>query len=105
MGRFCTAPNSAGEYLRSILGNNLFIIGSSIAPEPTILQANSIDKALLKVDRSKYILDLRTAARLPEVAKWLSISRPMQANKVSFFLLPVSTAFDALLFLDRDDGR
>ncbi|WP_162817742.1 erythromycin esterase family protein [Niabella yanshanensis] len=102
---FAQPPNSAGEYLRSILGNNFFIIGSSIAPETTTLQANSLDKALLQVNRPRYILDLRAAAPSPEVAHWLSLNRPMQANKVSFFMLPVSTAFDALLFLDKDDGK
>jgi erythromycin esterase len=100
---FALPPNSAGQYLRSILGTDLFIIGSSIAPERTTLAANSLDKALLQVNRPRYILDLR--ARFTEVAQWLSLTRPMQANKVSFLMLPVSTAFDALLFLDKDDGN
>jgi len=102
---FALPPNSAGQYLRSILGTDLFIIGSSIAPERTTLPANSLDKALLQVNRPRYILDLRAASRFPVVAQWLSLTRPMQANKVSFLMLPVSTAFDALFFLDKDDGN
>ncbi len=81
---FALPPNSAGQYLRSILGTDLFIIGSSIAPERTTLAANSLDKALLQVNRPRYILDLRAASRFTEVAQWLSLTRPMQANKVSF---------------------
>lgn len=102
---FAHPPASAGQYLKSIMGNNYFIIGSSIAPETTTLQANSLDKALLQVNKQRYILDLRAASSFPEVARWLSLIRPTQANKVSFFMLPVSTAFDALLFLDKDNGR
>lgn len=102
---FARPPSSAGQYLRSVLGSHLFIIGSCIAPDTKNLQAGGLDGALLQVRRARYILDLRTASRFPEVAQWLSISRPMQANKVSFLMLPASTAFDALLFLDKDDGR
>lgn len=102
---FAQPPTSAGQYLKSILGSNYFVIGSSIAPELTTLPVNSLDKALLQVDRPRYILDLRAASPFPEVAQWLSLTRPMQANKVSFFMLPVGTAYDALLFLDKDDGR
>lgn len=102
---FARPPASAGQYLKSIMGNNYFIIGSSIAPELTTLPVNSLDKALLQVDRPRYILDLRAASRFPEVAQWLSLTRPMQANKVGFFMLPVGTSYDALLFLDKDDGR
>lgn len=102
---FAQPPTSAGQYLKSILGSNYFVIGSSIAPELATLPVNSLDKALLQVNLPRYILDLRAASRFPEVVQWLSLTRPMQANKVSFFMLPVSTAFDALLFLDKDDGR
>lgn len=101
---FAQPPTSAGQYLKSILGSNYFVIGSSIAPELATLPVNSLDKALLQVNLPRYILDLRAASRFPEVVQWLSLTRPMQANKVSFFMLPVSTAFDALLFLDKDNG-
>lgn len=101
---FAQPPTSAGQYLKSILGSNYFVIGSSIAPELTTLPVNSLDKALLQVNRPRYILDLRAASRFPEVAQWLLLTRPMQANKVSFFMLPVGTSYDALLFLDKDDG-
>ncbi|MGN7785644.1 erythromycin esterase family protein [Niabella sp. 22666] len=102
---FAQPPTSAGQYLKSMLGSNYFIIGSSIAPDTNTLPVNSLDKALLQVNQPKYILDLRAAFSYPQVAYWLSLTRPMQANKVSFFMLPVGTAFDALLFLDKDDGR
>ncbi|MGE9312781.1 erythromycin esterase family protein [Niabella sp. CJ426] len=102
---FARPPTSAGQYLKSILGSNYFVIGSSIAPELTTLQANSLDKALLQVNQPRYILDMRVTSRFPEVVQWLSLTRPMQANKVSFFMLPAGTAFDALLFLDKNDGR
>jgi erythromycin esterase len=98
---FAQPPNGMGQYLRSMLGNELFIIGSSCAPTVNTAQPGSLDKALVQVGKPRFILDLRPAAHNPPVASWLSMKRPMEANTVSHFLLHVSQAFDAVLFIDK----
>ncbi len=98
---FAKPPNGMGQYLRSMLGNDLFIIGSSCAPSLNTAQPGSIDKALLQVGKPRFILDLKSAALNPFVASWLAMQRPMEANTVSYFLLQVSQAFDAILFINK----
>ena len=98
---FAQPPNGMGQFLRSILGNRLFIMGSSCAPSTATAQPGSLDKALLQVAEPRFILDLRAAPRNPSVASWLVMRRPMEANTVSHFMLKVSDAFDALLFINK----
>lgn len=98
---FAQPPNGMGQYLRSMLGNDLFIIGSSCAPSVNAAQPGSLDKALLQVDKPRFVLDLKSAILNPPVATWLAIKRPMEANTVSYFRLQVSQAFDAILFINK----
>ncbi len=98
---FSKPPNSTGQYLRSILGNDLFIIGSSCAPSVTTAQPGSLDSALLEVNKPRFLLDLSTAHSNSQVASWLGIRRPMESNTVSYLMLRTSTAFDALLFINK----
>jgi erythromycin esterase len=98
---FAQPPNSTGQYLRSMLGNDLFIIGSSCLQSINTAQPGSLDKALLQVNKPRFILDLRSATLNPPVASWLATKRPMEANAVSYVLLHVSQAFDAVLFMYR----
>ena len=96
---FAKPPNSTGQYLKSMLGNDLFIIGSSCAPSMATAQPGSLDNALLQVGKSRYIIDLRAAAGNSSVASWLRKRRPMESNKVSYLMIDVSNAFDAILFI------
>ena len=98
---FALPPNSTGQYLRSFLGKDLFIIGSSIEPQIATAQPGSLDRALAAVGKSRFILDLSTASEKPLVRNWLSVRRPMEANKVGYLMLPISPAFDAVLFLGK----
>jgi len=98
---FAQPPNSTAQYLRSILGSDLFIVGTSFAPSAISAQPSSLDIALLKVGNPRFILDLRKAFNNPPVAAWLAIRRPMEANIVTYITLPTSIAFDALLFLNK----
>jgi erythromycin esterase len=98
---FAQPPNSMGKYLRSMLGNDLFIIGSSCSPSSKTAQPGSLDKALIQVDKPRFILDLNSAAFNPSVASWLAMRRPMEANTVSYQLIHVSQAFNAILFINK----
>ncbi|MES2332647.1 MAG: erythromycin esterase family protein [Bacteroidota bacterium] len=98
---FAQPPNSMGKYLRSMLGNNLFIIGTSYAPSLNTAKPGSLDKALLQVDKPRFILGLKSAAHNPFVASWLAMQRPMEANTVSYQLIHVRQAFDAILFINK----
>ncbi|MFT3749108.1 MAG: erythromycin esterase family protein [Agriterribacter sp.] len=101
---FAQPPNSTGQYLRSLLGKDFFIIGSSVEPQIATAQPGSLDKALATVGKPRFILDLSTASENPLVTNWLSVRRPMEANKVGYLMLPTSTAFDAVLFLGNAAG-
>lgn len=99
---FAQPPNSTGQYLRSLLGNDLFIIGSSCAPSVATAQPGSLDSALLEVGKPRFLLDLRAAASSStQIGSWLARRRPMEANTVSYLLLRPSDAFDALLFINK----
>jgi erythromycin esterase len=102
---FAKPPNGMGQYLRAMLGNDLLIIGSSCNPTINTAQPGSLDKALVQVDKPRFILDLRPAALNPPAASWLAMKRPMEANTVSYFLLHVREAFDAILFMNKTGGR
>lgn len=99
---FARAPNSMGQYLRSTLGEDLFIIGTSFPHSPGTAQPGSLDKTLLRVGKPHFLLDLRSAARNPALSAWLAIARPMEANIITYLKPAVGTAFDAILFI-RDD--
>jgi erythromycin esterase len=98
---FAKPPKATGQYLRSMLGNEIFIIGSSIEPNTSTAEPGSVDNALTHVGIPRFILDIRTATSHPQVASWLSMQRPMQANKFSFFRVHTAQAFDAVLFIEK----
>ena len=99
---FAQAPNAVGQYLRAVLGKELFIIGTSFAPSIKTAQPGSVDLALLAVDKPRFMVDLNSAAAANlQIKNWLAVKRPMEANQVSFLNLQLSSAFDALLFLGK----
>lgn len=99
---FAQAPNSTGQYLRSMLGKDLFIIGTSFAHSLASAQPGSLDRALMKVGKPRFLLDLRSAAGHPAAAAWLAIARPMEANMMTYLKPAPGTAFDAILFIGND---
>lgn len=98
---FSRPPNAVGQYLRSALGNDYFIIGTSFAPSATTAQPGSIDLALLNVGKPRFLVDLKVASANPHIKAWLDVKRTMEANQHSFLYLPIGTAFDALVFIDK----
>jgi erythromycin esterase len=98
---FTQPPNAVGQYLRSALGNDYFIIGTSFAPSATTAQPNSIDLALLNVGKPRFMVDLKAASATPHIKAWLDIKRTMEANVHTFLYMPIGTAFDALVFIDK----
>jgi erythromycin esterase len=99
---FAQPPNMLGQYLRSTLANDYFIIGTSCAPTIKTAQPGSIDLALTDVGKPRFIVDLKAAAFADyKIKNWLNVTRPMEANGYSFITLPIGTAFNALLFLEK----
>jgi erythromycin esterase len=98
---FAQPPNSTGQYLRSRLGNDLFIVGTSLTPSPASVQPGSFDRALLQVGHPHFMLNLRAAAGDPPAAAWLALPRPMEANTATYLTLVPSIAFDAVVFLGK----
>jgi len=98
---FQQPPNSMGQYLRKALGSRLVIFGISFDPAFDIKQPGSLEAALAKTDMSNFLLDLKAASADPEVAEWLALLRPMQANVVAYFNLQLATAFDAIVYLGK----
>jgi erythromycin esterase len=99
---FAQQPNSTGQYLRSMFGDDLFIVGMSCNPSAKTAQPGSLDIALLNINKPRFFLYLKTASGNAAAAKWLAIRRPMEANAVSYLTLSVSTAFDAVVLLNKE---
>jgi erythromycin esterase len=99
---FTRAPHAMGQYLKSALGDDYFVIGTSIYPEKKTAQPGSVDLALLDVGKPCFVVDLKAAAASdPRVKSWLSVIRPMEANVHFFLNMPIGTAFNALVLLDK----
>jgi erythromycin esterase len=102
---FQRPPNAMGQYLRSALGSDLVIIGTSssrntIVPAAASLHRTSLDAALERVGVPLFLLDLRRARDNAAAASWLAARQSMQANFVSQLTLSPLAAFDALLFIE-----
>lgn len=98
---FTKPPNATGQYLRSLLGEDLYIIGTSAGASKNTAQPGSLDKALRQVGKARFFLDLKPAAAMPLVSTWLSAVRPMEANTVAFLKLAPGKAFDGIVFIDK----
>jgi erythromycin esterase len=97
-------PNAMGQYLRSTLGDNLVIIGTSSAQKavglPPASEAGSIDAALARVGPPRFVLDLRLSRADRAVAAWLAERRSLRANDTTYQMLSPGAAFDAFLFVN-----
>jgi erythromycin esterase len=103
--RFKRPPNAMGVFLRSAFGEDMVIIGtSSVASSPGLPQAapesNSIDAALARTGRIRFLLDLHAARADRSATAWLMEPRPLRSGSTYLTVSP-GLAFDALLFIDR----
>ncbi|PWS32269.1 erythromycin esterase family protein [Pedobacter paludis] len=98
---FSRPPNAMGEYLRSQLGQKLYILGSSVGANIETAQEYSFDRALNKVGLPRYFLDLRQAKEKARVLSYLSTEIPMEANTRNFLNLKPVLSFDGILYMDK----
>jgi erythromycin esterase len=99
--RLARPPASMGSYLRTALGKDLVIIGTSSRPNPSLpTEAPEVDAALATAKMPALLFDLRKAQANPLARKWLNQPRTLGANLDTFFLLTPAKAFDALVYLD-----
>jgi erythromycin esterase len=101
---FARAPRSMGMYLRSALGDNLTVIGTSSAANraplpPGVPDAGSLDTVLARVGPPHFLLDLRTSRTDRTVTAWLAERRTLRANFTTSLTLSPGKAFDSLLFI------
>jgi erythromycin esterase len=94
-----------GQHLRSLLGDDMVIIGISSARNgdglpAASLEADSLDAALARVGAPLFLLDLRTARTDRAVAAWLAERRPLRTNFSAFLTMSPGAAFDAIVFID-----
>jgi erythromycin esterase len=103
---FAQPPNQLGVYLRSALGSDLVIIGTSSAANGSglpgaTLDSNSLDASLARVGPRRFLLDLRASRNNREAREWLAEPRLLRANFGNFYHnVPPTSAFDAIVFID-----
>ncbi len=103
---------TAGHHLRQWFGQDMVVIASTASStnvrrywtngasgNPS--DPSSWDAALARVGRPEFVLDLRRADRVPNVASTLTTRWPF---RVQTFFVPVvpREAFDAIVYFDRD---
>jgi erythromycin esterase len=101
----------AGRHLREWFGHDVFIIAST-APTTNVrrywtngtpgnpFDATSFDAALARIGKPTFVLDLRSADRIPDVANMLMRSWPFRIQ--TFFQQAVPRdAADAIVYFDR----
>jgi erythromycin esterase len=100
---FDRPPTVMGQHLRESLGDELLIIGTSLAagsggrPAP---RPGSLDAALARVGLPLFLIDFRTARADRAVSAWLADRRPLTANGDTFLAVSPGAAFDAMLFIN-----
>ena len=99
-------PRSMGMSLRSALGQDLVIMGSSGATNGEGLpaastEAGSLEMIALRAGGPIFLLDLRTAPNNSGAGAWLREPRALRANFTTSLLMTPIPAFDVMLFLDR----
>jgi erythromycin esterase len=98
---FTQPPHATGQYLRSFLGKDLYIIGSSVGASKSNAQPGSLDKTLWQIGKTRFFLDLKPATAMLQVNTWLSTVRPMEANTVAYLKLAPGKAFDGIVFMNK----
>jgi erythromycin esterase len=98
-------PNAMGMYLRSQLGDDLVIIGTSSAGNAGGLpvatpDSGSVEATLARVGPPRFLIDLRASHADRAAAAWLAERHSLRANFNTYLTLSPGAAFDALLFVD-----
>jgi erythromycin esterase len=98
-------PTVMGQYLRSILGDKLVIIGTSSAHRGNrdagiSVDPVSLDTALAQVGASRFLLDLRAARSDPAASAWLRERHALRTNETTLVMVLPATAFDAFYFTE-----
>ena len=98
---FAQAPNALGVHLRSTLGKDLVIIGTTFRASGTglpaaTLDSSSVDASLARVGQRRFLLDLRASRNIREAREWLGVPRLLS----NFLNVAPSPAFDVLVFID-----
>ena len=93
-----------GQYLRSMLGDEMVVLGFTFQRGEKALQLGtvdptSVDGVLADVGRPLFALDLRSAPKTGPVADWLNQGKKHRFNDRYVELVPID-AFDALLFIE-----
>ncbi len=107
---FARAPKSMGMYLRSALGDDLIVIGTSSAANraplpPAVPDAGSLGTILTRVGPPQFLLDLRPSRPDRAVTAWLRERRTMEANFTTSLTLSPGKAFDrAVVLPDTHSG-
>jgi len=99
---FQQAPKATGQYLRAALGDQIVILGISFTPTFDIKQPSSLENSLLKTGKSNFFLNFRTVGLDQKVVEWLATPRPMQMNNVTYMNLAIGSAFDGIIFLNKE---
>lgn len=98
-------PNAMGQYLKSVLGKDLVIFGTSSAknapgfPQGT-LDPDGLDAALAGLGSSRFLLDLRMAATDAAASQWLAQKRAWRAHFTGSLNVSVGGACDVIFFTE-----
>jgi erythromycin esterase len=103
------APNSMGQYLRSMLGKDLAIIGifdsapsdSAAGENRSGSNRNFIEDAFGRIARAPFAIDLRQAVADRSTSAWLSQPHEFRVNNGDFLKVVPAEAFDVLVFVQH----
>jgi erythromycin esterase-like protein len=99
-------PSMMGSHLRSVYGEDVYIIATSFATASTALpttkpQEDGLDRSLAGLGLPLMLLDLRMARQNKDALASLSRRRPLDAVISTNLLVTPSSAFDGLFFVNR----
>ncbi len=97
-------PMRMGRYLRSMLGDDMVVLGFTFQRGEEPLQLGTVDPAsvdgvLAEVGLPLFALDLRSAPKTGPVADWLNQGKKLRYSDQYGELVPID-AFDVLLFIE-----
>jgi erythromycin esterase len=94
-------PTMMGQHLRSMLGNDMVVLGFTFNQGlSTAADSSSIDGTLARIRNPLFVLNLRAAPTYGAVAEWLNRERRMRVND-RYGELNLIKAFDALVFVEK----
>jgi erythromycin esterase len=94
-------PTMMGQHLRSMLGNDMVVLGFTFNQGlSTAADSSSIDGTLARIRNPLFVLNLRAAPTYGAVAEWLNRERRMRVND-RYGELNLIKSFDALVFVEK----